>query len=211
MKHKHTATVLLTLALSITPLYGVMAETDGTATTTHRESFKERLEMKRHNLHDSKEINKDEVRSEMKDKEDMHGEFKAEIAKKHAGDVSRVLAATASRLDKLVFRIESRIQKIKANGGSTSSAEASVALAKTDIATARVHISAIGAFDLSGGSTTAHTNFDQIKTEAKLVKESLKSAHKNLSDAVSSLKGQERLLHLDTDATTTATTTTSHQ
>jgi len=196
------------------PMYGVLAETSSSTSTTTprgiREEFKAAIEMKRENLKDARanfqdevKQKKEEIKTEIKDKLAAHAEFRADIAKKQASNVSRVLAATANRLDKLVARIESRIQKIKAKGGVTTSAEASVALAKMDIATARVHISAIGAFDLSGASTTAQTNFEHIRTEAKLVKDSLSSAHKNLSNAVSSLKGQEKLLHLDGDASTT--------
>ena len=222
MKHKHTALALLIGTVSIVPMYGVFAETStSTSTTTPRgvrEEFKREIEMKRQDLKDARENFKDEVKqkreeikSELKDrKEEIKSEFKGDLAKKKASNVSRVLAATASRLDKLVARIESRIQKIKAKGGNTTTAEASVALAKTDIASARVHISAIGSFDLTGASSTAQANFEHIRTEAKLAKDSLASAHKNLSNAVSSLKGQEKLLHIDNEATSTATTTVSH-
>jgi hypothetical protein len=212
MKHKYTTLSLIAIAGMVVPFFGVAAQKNAelNATTSRKGEFKSAIDQKREDLRDAQEKYKDEVKqkkeefkSELKDKKELtKNEFRMDLAKKKTVGTVRVLTATTARLETLISRIESRIQKIKTAGGNTATAEASVRLARTDIVKARAHISAISAIDISTSSTTAKINFEKIKVEAKLVKESLHSAHKNLSIAVSSLKSSEKGLNIKKEKAT---------
>ena len=130
--------------------------------------------------------------------------FQKEIAKKKAEKTARVMAATVERLEKLLTRIESRIAKIKAEGGVTVEAEVAIAAAKADILKAKAEIAAFATLELSGDN--AQENFERVRTVAKEVKEIIKSVHTNLTKAVRSLNLSAKS-KVDAAATSTATTT----
>lgn len=150
-----------------------------------------------------------EKREEMKDKvKEVRQEFRANEARNRVNNVTRVLTATAERLNGIIVRMESRIAKLKAAGGSTLEAESSISLAKSDLLIVKTNVDAINSLDLSGSTTTAQANFETIKTDAGLARESLTSARKNLEKALQFLMKIEKTVKVkEGNGTTTATST----
>lgn len=109
-------------------------------------------------------------------------EVQQNIAKRQVEHVSKVMLATIERLEKIIARIESRISKLKAEGGNVSESESFVALAKTDLAEAEVLIEAFVSIDLS--SDKAQENFKRIREAAAKAREEIRSARTNLMKAV---------------------------
>ena len=112
-------------------------------------------------------------------------EMQRGLAKRKADHTARVLAATVERLEKIIARIESRIEKIKANGGATAESEGFIALAKADLSEAKAGIALFVSVDLS--SDKASENFERVRALAQEIKEHIRSAHQNLMKALRAL------------------------
>ncbi len=141
------------------------------------------------------------------------GEFNARLIQNRVRSDLKVFTAAANRLDKIVSRIESRILKIKANGGVTTEIETNLAVGKVKLAEARVNLSAFSTIDLTSATstTTARALLQTIKTDAQKTKEALKASHAALIKAVSLMGRTEAGLKIRGDkATTTNATTTSN-
>ncbi len=135
-------------------------------------------------------------------------EFRANEARMRVRNVTRVMNATIERLNGIIARMESRITKLKAAGAVTVDAEASISAAKSDLLTVKTNVDAINSLDLSGSTTTSQTNFETIKTDAGIARESLTSARKNLEKALQFLmKIQKTVKVKEGNATSTATST----
>ncbi len=132
-------------------------------------------------------------------------ELRMDVAKKKLENTLRKMNATIEHLENIIARVESRIAKIKANGGVTTEAETQIALAKSEITAAKVAITATGSVDISSEDKTK-ANFDRIRTAGAGVVEHLRKAHNYIMMAVRSLMG----LSVGAHATTTATTTSSN-
>jgi hypothetical protein len=112
--------------------------------------------------------------------------FQQDIAKRRVENTMRILTATVDRLENILGRINSRIDKVNASGDDTTASEASAAEASQDLTDARTAITSLKSIDLT--SDNAKENFEAIRTGAQTVQEEIKSAHKALEEAVSSLK-----------------------
>lgn len=111
--------------------------------------------------------------------------FQKEIALRQAQNAARVLSATVTRIESIIARIQSRIEKVKAAGGSTTKAESAVTTAKKDLEQAKTDISGLAKVDLTG--TTAQENFAQVRGLAAAAKDQIIATRKVLIEAVSSL------------------------
>lgn len=123
--------------------------------------------------------------------------FQIEVAKRQAANVARVLTATVNRLEKIIDRIESRIEKVKAEGRATLEAEASIEAAEENLADAKASIALLGTLELEG--ERAQENFEEVRMAAAEAKAHIRLAHRNLVKAITSLaKG---LIQRDNNAT----------
>jgi hypothetical protein len=117
--------------------------------------------------------------------------FRADLAKMRINQTVRIMTATVDRLEKIITRIDSRIEKVRTAGGDTTNAESSVSLAQTNLDDARAKIAAMqnldGTLSTSTATSTGESIFSNVKTAAKAVKASLTSAKENLVAALSSL------------------------
>lgn len=116
-------------------------------------------------------------------------EMQQGVAKRLADHTAKVLSATIERLEKIASRIESRIEKLKAEGGVTTEAEGFVAEAKVHLSQARQGVEIFTSIDLSADK--AKENFETVRATAATVKEELKAARESLMQAARSLGGDK--------------------
>lgn len=131
-----------------------------------------------------------EVRANMEARKASSTERRIEIgqdlAKRKSENVARVLKQVITHLEKIISRIESRIAKIKAEGGVTAESEAFIAAAKVNLEDAKTTIDGFVNLDLT--SDKAKDNFEKVRLAAAEAKEHIRAAHQNLMKAVRLLK-----------------------
>jgi chromosome segregation ATPase len=193
MKNAFSALLLLSLLAPVS----AMAKEDGQsgkATTTLsdirekvREEVKDRIEDRRASSTASSTAHRVTVRQE--------------VAKRLVEHAAKVLMATAERLSKIGDRVQSRIEKVKAEGGDTFASEKALADARGHIADAKTKLASFSSIDLSAERIS--DSVEALRTAAQSVKEDLKAARASLSEAISSLKPGRS----GKNATSTATST----
>ena len=125
-------------------------------------------------------------------------EIQQNVAKRLADNASKTLSATIERLEKILSRVESRIAKVKAEGGVTTEAEGFVAEAKVHLSQAQQGIEVFASLNLTADK--AQANFETIRAAAATVKEELKAAHENLMKAARALKGPKAGVNVEAGA-----------
>jgi hypothetical protein len=224
MKFKLPAVVLLALVLGVS---GAQAQvnTGITASTSLMEregklkaeyelrklEIKTEMEAKRSEVRAQVELNRGNRASSSASSTKMRNassterriEKQHEIAGRFADKAALRFTAMVERLMTMIERIESRMAKIKAAGGVTTEAEASVSAAKADLVKAQANITLLKDIEITGDNF--QTSFGQVKEAAAAVKANLKSAHSNMSKAVRTLGGAK--VKVDVNATTTASST----
>ena len=185
MKKKYLIPLLALLVVS-----GVAsAQTTGSTNTTQRstlqakrEATREQIETKRADIdamRESKRLEMEAKRAEIKAK---RVEFQQDIAQRKVENASRVISATIDKLENLVTRVESRISKLEANGGDTTASKSHIALAKGSILKARAAVEAFASIELT--SDKARDNYEKIRVAAAEVREHIRTAHRELMQAV---------------------------
>jgi hypothetical protein len=129
-------------------------------------------------------------------------EMQQGLAKRKAEMAGKLLEATITRLEKIATRLDSRIAKVKAEGGMTAESEAFSAQAKVHLSEARQSLAVFASIDLSADK--AQANFAKVKEAAKDVRTHIKEAHESLMQAVRALKPGSVNAHATTTASTTA-------
>ena len=114
-------------------------------------------------------------------------ETQRSLAKRKAANTARVLSATVERLEKIIVRLESRIQKVKALGGNTAQTETYVAEAKNHLGLAKGSIALFASVDISGDK--AQENFERVRNVAAEAKGHIREAHRSLMNALRTLGG----------------------
>ena len=124
------------------------------------------------------------------------------------------IQATIIRQETILSKINSRIQKIKTNGGNTTEAEKYTAEAKVKIDLAKISLETLKS-TINGGinnvsSTTESIKketFEKMKNNTKEIEKYLRDAHQLLQKSIGSLKGMSQIKN--PNATSTSATTTS--
>lgn len=129
--------------------------------------------------------------------------IQASVAKRMVERAGKVMQATIERLEKLSARIESRIAKVKVEGGATAESEAALAAAKVHIGEAKAELKTFLAISLT--SEQLSENVSTLRTAAAKVKVHLREAHAALVKSVVALKPGRT--EAKVRATSTATTT----
>ncbi len=133
-------------------------------------------------------------------------ELQTNIAKKRATNTFRVFTATIERLENIAKRIESRIAKVEAAGGTAAESRAALAEARNHLSLAKTSIAAFASVDLSGSDVRA--KYNRVKAVAAEAKIHIRETHRALMRAVVSLKPGFRTSNAtSTRATSTATST----
>lgn len=174
------------------------AEARGDEAQARREALRVELEARRAEADARRETARAEAEARRAEAQARRVEFQRAAAERRVENAARVILATIERLEKIINRIESRIAKIQARGGATSEAEASVALAKGNLADARASVNAFINIDLS--SEIAQDNFEKVRAAAAEAREHLRAAHRNLMMAVRSLSAVEASTEVNSSA-----------
>lgn len=187
MKKQYTVVLLLLIMSLVSPVFAEDGTSGSSASTTPGQvrvkEIRDRLEQRREEL-------KDRIKDRKASTTERRIEVRKAVAKNRVANVTRLMLATIDRLEKIIVRIESKIEKIKGEGGSTAEAESFVALAKENLADAKVAVDTFSALDLSGSTDTVRENSDTIRAAAAEAKADLRDARSNLVEAVKALKGQ---------------------
>lgn len=120
------------------------------------------------------------------------------LAKRKAENTARVFTATLWRLDKIITRVESRIDKVESAGGTTTNAKIFVLEARGYLEQASTSIATFK--DLTFTADKAKENFEKVRDLASEIKGYVREAHRSLMNAIRSLKGSPK----SDNATTTS-------
>ncbi len=132
-------------------------------------------------------------------------EVQENIAKRLSAHAAKMFTATVERLEKLIARLESRITKVKAEGGVAAISEGFIAEAKSHLSLAKAEIATFSSIDLS--EDKLRENVSTLRAAGAEVKEHLKAAHQALVKAIRALKPGRSTNN--GNATSTATSTPS--
>jgi hypothetical protein len=125
----------------------------------------------------------------------------------HGGLIRERFAVAIRQFDKIVARIESRIDKLEAQGAATAEAEAELEIAKLAIVDAKADAQAVADFVGSVEDTTDRSAVKaQLEALIRTAHESIKAAHAALVKAARLLVGLKPVI--DVNATTTTATST---
>jgi hypothetical protein len=124
----------------------------------------------------------------------------------HGGLIRERFAVAIRQFDKIVARIESRIDKLQAQGVATATAEAELDIAKLAIIEAKADVQAVADFV---GSVEDATDRSAVKAELQAL---IRTAHESIKAAHAALVKTARLLvglkaDVKVNATSTATST----
>lgn len=175
------------------------------STTERREEMKANMLERKASSTDRRMDIKNNIEQRKASSTERRLEMQLSLAKRKIEHVRRVILATIERLERIITRIESRIDKIQERGGNTAEARGYVTLAKGNLVDARVAVDAFANLSLSGDS--ARENFETIRAAIAEAKEHIRVAHRNMMMAVRSLKGPNTGVEVEGEATSTATST----
>lgn len=150
------------------------------------EMMKRELEEKRAETDARIEARRLEAERRRVEAESRRSEFRQDVAKRQVENAARVTLLVIERLENIIQRLESRIEKVKISGGATAESERFVVAAKADISSARALVTAFSNLDLSGSN--AQEVFERIRESVAGAREHIRSAHRNLMMAVRSLR-----------------------
>jgi chromosome segregation ATPase len=181
------------------------------------EDRKERIASTTERMQEKREEMKDRLASSSEKRQERVEDRKERMMKELKRQYDKMLKrieATIQREETLMGKLNDRIAKIKAAGGTTAEAEKMTADAKVHIDAAKTDLASL---KLSA-STTAQTlstttnavkkeNLDKMREIEKGIEKHLKEAHKLLEKAVGNLKGMSQLKNGKATTTPTATTT----
>ncbi len=113
-------------------------------------------------------------------------ELQQSVVKRLAAHAGKILNATIERLEKIMTRVESRIAKVKAEGGVTTESEKFVAEAKVHLSEAKAELALFSSVTLSADKLSE--NILALRAASGKVKTHLKAAHASLVKATVALK-----------------------
>ncbi|KKP56434.1 MAG: hypothetical protein UR80_C0003G0012 [Parcubacteria group bacterium GW2011_GWB1_35_5] len=181
-----------------------------------KEGLKNKIEERREELKQNLEQKREEIKNRVEERRQNTTDQITERVNKFISKIIERFSTAANRLDILVIRIESRIEKIEARDIDVTEANDLLVIAKTKIETAKTSISLIALPEIidPAASTTASAikeAFETTKTQIEQAKKDLKAAHAALVEVIKSLKpGDNKLREIENDESeddSTATTT----
>lgn len=136
------------------------------------------------------EERKDIAKTRMASSSDLRGKVKdvRSAIREHAGRVKERFALALRQFEKLMTRVETRIEKLSAGGVDTTSIEADLEVAKSANVEAKADVKAVADFVASVDETADRATVrTQIQTLTKEAHASIKAAHEALRKLVKNL------------------------
>ncbi|OHA89619.1 MAG: hypothetical protein A3C70_02590 [Candidatus Zambryskibacteria bacterium RIFCSPHIGHO2_02_FULL_43_14] len=212
MKHRVTVSVVvfavIVMALPVFaegPNFEANDKSSTTPTKVRAIEIRKEMEARRASTTERRAEIKNNIEQRKASSTERRVEMQRSLVKRKVEHVTKVILATIERLEKIVIRIESRIAKIQERGGDTTEAEGFVAVAKGNLADARVAVEVFATLDLFDSAVAK--NFETVRAAAAEAKEHIRAAHRNMMMAVRALKGPNTGVKREERATTTATST----
>ncbi len=196
MEYKKVITFVLLLAIMLPASY-VFAESY--ATPEDRRSAIEDRDERRASSTEQREERMENRETHQASSTERRIDIQQNLAKRKAENTARVFTATLWRLDRIITRVESRIDKVESAGGTTTSAKLFVAEARDYLSQASTSIATFK--DITFTADKAKENFEKVRNLASEIKGYIREAHRSLMNAIRSLKG----LPKSDNATTTST------
>jgi len=158
-----------------------------------KEVLKNRIEERREELKQNLEQKREEIKNRVEERRQNATDQITERVNKFISKIIERFSTAVNRLDILVIRIESRIEKIEARDIDVTEANDLLVIAKNKIETAKTSISLIALPEIidPAASTTASAikeAFETTKTQIEQAKKDLKAAHTALVEVIKSLK-----------------------
>ena len=181
---KQYLSTLLFLALVFGAFSSVSAQEASLNTSVNTEAIqvqaqmRAEIEARRAKADERREAARIEAEARRAEAQSKRVEFQQAVAKRQVENTARVILATIERLENIIVRLESRMAKIKAQGGVTSESETFVAAARANLSDARLAVDAFVSIDLS--SERALENFQRIRATAAETREHIPAPHPNL-------------------------------
>ncbi len=170
-----------------------------------------RRDVMRGAIEDRKELQKEikddrmQMRSEIKERKAALKDRIKDALKTRLGSAITRLNNAVQQFDSLSARIQSRIDKLKASGATTTTAESALSSAASLIVVAKADITALQSLVNSASSSADDAATETIKAQIKTAMEkataSVKAAHEGLRAAVQTLSG----IKVNATASTTIT------
>lgn len=195
---------------------GAFADASTTATSTRRfEDRKQEIQQKKDEFREKKEgikgeieARKEEIKAKVEERREAVAEKVKERLDKFMQNVIERFSAAQDRLEELANRIDSRLQKMEAEGVNVSSQKTKLAEAKAKIAALGTSIATLETKSKEVVSGDTRALYPELKTSVEGVKAEIKAAHASLVDIVESMKGMSgKKVAPKTASTTTATST----
>lgn len=159
-----------------------------------------------------------EIKEEVKEKREeakanmaeRRAEIKEEVKNKRVDNkinaVHLRFQATIERQEGIVARIESRLAKIKADGGNTTEAEKILSEAKGHITEAKTALENLKTVAGAGAATTTpQASFESLKAASAEIQKHLKASQDSLAKLVERMKAIKVKVNTQLKATTTKT------
>lgn len=122
-------------------------------------------------------------------------------------NVTKRLTAALDRMENITARIESRVQKLKAQGIDMGSVETKLIEVRSALSKTSEAITNIGSVQLAVGSDTPKTSFAAIRNQFNIVRAELGNTQTLLRETLTLLKNSGSLQKIVEDATSTSTDT----
>jgi hypothetical protein len=113
-------------------------------------------------------------------------EVQQNIAKRQMERAAKVFTATIQHLESILARVESRIAKVRAEGGAVLESETFVIEVKNHLSQAKTALNAFASIQVT--SDKASENFEAVRKAGAEVKVHIREAHQSLMKAIRALK-----------------------
>lgn len=190
---------LISGILIAAPAFSAFAALEGLKARVQkqREKLQERIQERRENVIEKREEQKSNAQEKRENIQEKRQEAKQRLVEKRKQNIRAFFGRMAKRFEaalerekKLGERIQSRLDKAKANGKDIVQAQAALDRAKTAWQEAKAVLeNAKGKLEGMLASDDPKTAFDQIRSLVESARDKIKDAHAAYVDVIAALKG----------------------
>lgn len=179
------------LAMALAPLFPAFAQTtaDGRATTSapNRRGI---IEQKKERLQERGAAVREQVQQKREQVRERLAEKRKQIIRDHFNRMMKRFDAALERIKKIGERIQSRIERAKANGKDVASAQTALDRAKTSWQEAKSAVDGVkGKLESVLSADDPKAAFKDVQNLIEAARDKIKAAHAAMVDAITTLKG----------------------